>query len=216
MHYQFLIEDQSSTALIEIIMPKIIINNKDVTFNCKSFKGLGGLKKKNTAKDIKTGKLLNDLAIYLRGFDKSLKYNPSVIVTVLDNDKRNTQAFQRELENIAIQNHISIDYVFCIAVEEVEAWLLGDKQAIIAAYPKAKVQIINAYKQDSICGTWEVLADAIYPGGLTEFKKDCPTFIEIGKFKKLWAESIGGKMDISNNKSPSFNLFLQEINKRLP
>lgn len=216
MHYQFLIEDQSSTALIEIIMPKIIINNKDVTFNCKSFKGLGGLKKKNTAKAIKTGKLLSDLAIYLRGFDKSLKYIPSVIVTVLDNDKRNTQAFQRELENIAIQNHISIDHVFCIAVEEVEAWLLGDKQAIIAAYPKAKVQIINAYKQDSICGTWEVLADAIYPGGLTEFRKDCPTFIEIGKFKKIWAETIGGKMDISNNKSPSFNLFLQEINKRLP
>lgn len=216
MHYQFLIEDQSSTALIEVIMPKIIMNNQDVTFNCKPFKGLGGFKKKNTAKDIKTGKLLSDLAIYLRGFDNSLKYIPSVIVTVLDNDKRNTQAFQRELENIAIQNHISIDHVFCIAVEEVEAWLLGDKQAIIAAYPKAKVQIINSYKQDSICGTWEVLADAIYPGGLTKFRKDCPTFIEIGKFKKIWAETIGGKMDISNNKSPSFNLFLQEINKRLP
>lgn len=43
MHFQFLIEDQSSAALIEILMQRISLVNKNITFNCKPFKGIGGL-----------------------------------------------------------------------------------------------------------------------------------------------------------------------------
>lgn len=137
MHFQFLIEDQSGAALIEVLMQRISLINGDITYNCKSFKGLGGFTKKNTVKETKSGKLLNDLATYLRGFNKSLQYISAVIIVVLDNDTRNTEEFLAELNRVAQQNLITVDHVFCIAVEEVEAWLLGDAAAILAAYPLA-------------------------------------------------------------------------------
>lgn len=42
MHFQFLIEDRSSTELINILMEKLVSENQNVTFNCKSFRGIGG------------------------------------------------------------------------------------------------------------------------------------------------------------------------------
>lgn len=215
MHFQFLIEDQSGAALIEILMKKISLTNGDITYNCKPFKGLGGFTKKNTIKETKSGKLLNDLAIYLRGFNKSLQYIPAVIIVVLDNDTHNTEEFLAELNRVAQLNMITVDHVFCIAIEEVEAWLLGDEDAVLAAYPSAKIQQLHTYVQDSICGTWEVLADVVYPGGVSKLKKECPTYIEIGKCKSEWAKKIGSHMDITHNNSPSFNHFITEITKRL-
>lgn len=215
MHFQFLIEDQSGAALIEVLMQRISLINGDITYNCKPFKGLGGFTKKNTVKETKSGKLLNDLATYLRGFNKSLQYISAVIIVVLDNDTRNTDEFLSELDRVAQQNMITVDHVFCIAIEEVEAWLLGDETAILAAYPLAKVQQLRTYVQDSICGTWEVLADVVYPGGVSKFKKECPTYIEIGKCKSEWAQKIGTHMNIEHNNSPSFKHFITEITKRL-
>ena len=55
---------------------------------------------------------------------------------------------------------------FCLAIEEGEAWFLGDIPAIKQAYPKAKDTVLNRYVNDSICGTWELLADAVFPGGM--------------------------------------------------
>ncbi len=120
MHFQFLIEDQSGAALIEVLMQRISLINGDITYNCKPFKGLGGFTKKNTVKETKSGKLLNDLATYLRGFNKSLQYISAVIIVVLDNDTRNTDEFLSELDRVAQQNMITVDHAFCIAIEEVE------------------------------------------------------------------------------------------------
>lgn len=151
----------------------------------------------------------------MRGFNKSLNGIQAMIVIVLDNDDRDTEQFRSELEAVAKTNNILIDYVFCIAVEEVEAWLLGDKNAVLSAYPDAKKQALNSYVQDSICGTWELLADAIYRGGSRQFKRDCPTYMQKGKYKAEWARNIGLYMDEKNNLSPSFNLFISEVYKRI-
>ena len=62
MHFQFLVEDASSSVLIKKIMDKIINGSSIDTYNCKAFKGIGGFTKKNTVKETHTGKLLNDLA----------------------------------------------------------------------------------------------------------------------------------------------------------
>lgn len=48
VHFQFLIEDQSSAVLMEILMKKIMLSNPNITYDCKSFKGIGGFTKKNT------------------------------------------------------------------------------------------------------------------------------------------------------------------------
>lgn len=215
MHFQYLIEDQSSTELIHTLMKKVVVAYPDVTYDCKGFHGLGGFKKKNTVKETKTGKLLNDLAIYLRGFNRSFQNFSAAIIIVLDNDDRDTEKFKLELEDVAKKNMILVDHVFCIAVEEVEAWLLGDEQALLSAYPKAKIQVLHTYVQDSICGTWEVLADAVYPGGSQKLHKEHFSFMEIGKLKAEWARNIGVHMDLRANQSPSFNYFIGEIEKRL-
>ena len=215
MHFQFLIEDQSGKILIDSIMQKIIRENDTVTYDSKPFRGIGGFTPKNTIKETKTGKLLNDLATYLRGFNKSLIGIPATIVVVMDNDNRDPADFYKQLEQVAANNHITIDHVFCIAIEEMEAWLLGDEAAILAAYPQARQQVLRSYIQDSVCGTWEVLADAVYSGGSRRMKKECPTFAEKGREKVAWARNIGIHMDLELNKSPSFNYFLAELYHRI-
>ena len=215
MHFQYLVEDQSGAALIRILMQKIVELYPNATYDCKGFRGIGGFTRKNTIKETKTGKLLNDLATYLRGFDRSLQSFPSVIIVVLDSDDHDVQQFRSELEAVAMQNMIKIDHVFCLAVEEIEAWLLGDRHALLSAYPHAKMHVLNTYVQDSICGTWEVLADAVYPGGTSKLSREHASFIEIGKLKAEWAQNIGIHMDLKSNESPSFNDFIHEIERRL-
>lgn len=215
MHFQFLIEDLSSEGLIDELMLKIEKENTQVTHDCKSFRGIGGFTKRNTVKETRTGKLLNDLATYLRGFNKSLRNCPAVVFVVLDNDDNDPRVFQAQLEKVANDNCISLDHVFCIAVEEMEAWLLGDEMALLKAYPKSKQQILRLYVQDSICGTWETLAEVVYPGGLSQLRKDCPSYREIGKKKAEWAKTICVYMDMNLNKSPSFNYFIMELRQRI-
>ena len=83
--------------------------------------------------------------------------------------------------------------------------MLGDFNAIKSAYPKAKDSVLRSYKNDSICGTWELLADAIYKGGIAALrKKNFPT---IGMEKCEWSENISQYMDVNNNLSPSFVYF---------
>lgn len=215
MHFQYLIEDQSGATLIQVLMQKIVELYPDATYDCKGFRGIGGFTKKNTIKETKTGKLLNDLATYLRGFNRSFQNFSAVIVVVLDSDDHDVQQFQFELEAVAKQNMIKTDHVFCLAVEEIEAWLLGDRHALLSAYPHAKMQVLNGYVQDSICGTWEVLADAVYPGGTSKLFRERASFVEIGNLKAEWAQNIGMHMDLKANESPSFNSFIHEIEKRL-
>ena len=215
MHFQFLIEDQSGSFLIEEMMRKIETIYSGITYNVKPFHGIGGFTRKNTIKETKTGKLLNDLATYLRGFNRSLQNIDAAIFVVLDNDTRNTADFRAELEAVAQQNSISVDHVFCVAVEEIESWLLGDEQAILRAYPRAKLTALHNYVQDSICGTWEVLADVVYPGGKSKMVKSCVSYKEIGKIKSEWASKIGHELNIKENRSPSFNYMLGEIERRI-
>lgn len=155
--------------------------------------------------------MLNDLSTYLRGFNRSLHAIQAAIIVVLDNDDRDVNRFRIELESIATQNKITVDHVFCIAVEEIEAWMLGDEIAILSAYPKARAQILHSYRQDSICGTWEVLADVVYPGGIDKLKKECSSYIEIGKIKAEWAKNIGIHMILIQINHLVLNFLFQKL-----
>ena len=215
MHFQFLIEDGSGEVLIEHVMAKLEREGCRFTFDTKAFKGIGGFKNTCKIKDIKTNKLLNDLPIYLKAFDRYFCGYEACIVIVLDNDDRDKIEFEKQLKKLAKEAGISVDHVFCIAVEEMEAWLLGDRAALFKAYPEARENKYREYEQDSICGTWECLADTVYRGGLSKFKRACPTYREIGKFKAEWAGNIGVYMDLDRNLSPSFNYLIQELRRRM-
>lgn len=215
MHLQFLIEDFSGEILINKVMQKLMEEYTQFTYDCKSFKGIGGFKNCGNIKDVKTNKILNDLLIYLKGFDKSFSNYEACIFVVLDNDTRDREKFESELKHQAEMADVSVDYVFCIAVEEMEAWLLGDKKALFTAYPNARESKYKEYVQDSICGTWEMLADIVFKGGINKFKKECPTYRERGKYKAEWAENIGKYFELNSNKSPSFQKFISSVREKL-
>jgi hypothetical protein len=71
--------------------------------------------------------------------------------------------------------------------------------------------VLGRYIQDSACDTWELLADAIYPGGVAAVKKvgwPLP-----GQVKHEWAEKIGPLLDPDRNVSPSFCKFRDGIRR---
>ncbi len=119
----------------------------------------------------------------------------------------------QEKSLVAMYNdlHLQTKVFFCIAIEEMEAWLLGDTKALAEAYPRAKQKMLKEYKQDSIIGTWEYLADVVYPGGLAALRKNASSYYEIGKFKCDCARNIGMYMNIRENASPSFNYFIGKL-----
>ena len=78
-----------------------------------------------------------------------------------------------------------------------------------SAYPGADDHVLATYVNDSICGTWEKLADAVYPGGARMLS--LRGWQGVGAEKARWAEDISPRMDVENNKSPSFCSFRDAI-----
>ena len=72
--------------------------------------------------------------------------------------------------------------------------------------------LLRKYVQDSIVGTWECLADVVYSGGVNALKKKAESYYEIGLFKCECAGNIGMYLNIHENKSPSFNYFINKLN----
>ena len=128
---------------------------------------------------------------------------------VVDLDNRDCMEFKRELLEVLAGCVPRPKTLFRIAIEESEAWLLGDSAAVREAYPGAKNPVLNGYEQDSICGTWELLADAVRPGGSKRLKR--AGWREAGKAKCEWAARIAPHMDPDRNRSKSFQAFRDGI-----
>lgn len=76
--------------------------------------------------------------------------------------------------------------------------------------------VMEKYKQDAICETWEVLADIVYPKGYLKLKKGAVgNYSEIGDAKCEWADKIGRCLHLHENSSPSYQYFIGELEKRI-
>ncbi|MDR0307075.1 MAG: DUF4276 family protein [Chitinispirillales bacterium] len=199
VHFEFLTEDQSSAKAMVILIDKLF--GDKITYNIHSYKGLGHTPKNLRPKtDAKKRILLDRLPGLLRGYG----HNPNcgIIVILCDLDKRNEELFRAELQQVLDFCNPKPITLFCLAIEEFEAWYLGDLNAIYTAYPSANQSVLNSYKNDSICDTWEFLADAVCKGGSIALKEK--GWQAIGKQKSIWAEEITPHMNINDNISPSF------------
>lgn len=211
MHIEMLVEDSSGACLIECLLPKIIgPQHNPHTWRVHCYQGIGHLPKKmNSKHDPAKRVLLDRLPKILAGYGKT----PGIdaVVIVVDSDHRDCAMFLNELKAVLTTCNPKLNPLFRLAIEEIEAWYLGDRLALLEAYPKAKVKVLNGYQQDSVCGTWELLADAIYPGGVKSIKnKGWP---QPGNVKHEWAQTIGPRMNINQNDSPSFNKFRDGIRR---
>jgi hypothetical protein len=204
MHFEILVEDESGKKALDILVPKIIGNTH--TFIVHSYKGVGRIPRNmRDARDAGRRILMDNLPKLLKGYGRKRAHRQGfseTVILICDLDDKCLRAFRGELNRVLDACHPKPEVRFCIAIEEGEAWLLGDLQAVRAAYPKADQVVLDSYTNDSICGTWERLADAIYPGGSSSLSDK--GWQAIGAEKSRWAEVITPHMEVANNKSPSF------------
>ena len=208
MHFEILVEDRSGKKMLDILVQKII--GDDHTFKIYPYEGLGHIPKMNSPVAAKNHLLLNNLPRILRGYGRSMQNSSSAVFVVCDLDNKCLKTFRQELLKVLRECNPKPETRFCIAVKEGEAWLLGDIPAIKKAYPEAKDTVLNKYENDSICGTWEKLADAVHKGGSPALSKK-GGYADIGKKKSQWAEKISPYMDVAQNKSSSFVYFRQKL-----
>lgn len=150
MHIEVLVEDSSGASLVETLLPSIIgPSGEPHTWRIHEYKGIGRLPPGlSTSADPSKRALLNQLPRLLAGYGKT----PGIdaVVVVLDTDDRNCRAFLAELNALLLRCPTPPRTMFRLAIEEMEAWLLGDKPALLAAYPKAKREVLGRYQQDSL------------------------------------------------------------------
>ena len=213
MHFEILAEDASGESLLRLVLPKILgEHGKPHTWRTFAYKGIGRVPRNLRGKTDPVKRILLDrLPKVLAGYGKSLRGPDAAVVVVVDLDDRDCVEFKWELLQILNRCEPKPQVLFRFAIEEMEAWLLGDKNAILKAFPKVKAGVIDSYVQDSVCGTWETLADAVYPGGSLALKT--LGWPRIGEQKCEWASLIGRYLDVESNRSPSFHVLRQSLLK---
>jgi len=211
MHFEILVEDASGKIALESILGKILgPSGQDHSYRIISYKGAGRIPKNlRGTTDPQKRILLDKLPKLLKGYGKSHQDFSAAVVVVLDLDNKDCRAFKQEMLDVLKTCNPQPITLFRIAIEESEAWLLGDRNAIKTAYPRAKEQVLNGYMQDSICGTWEKLADAIYPEGSQKLKQLGWPYT--GQAKCEWAKNIAPHLDVESNQSRSFQTFRNGI-----
>jgi len=211
MHFEILVEDESGKRMVEILAKKIVGDNHSV--RVKSYKGLGRIPRNmgNDIKAIPNRLLLEQLPKVLNGYGRTFKNQPDqyAVIVVCDLDDKCLKTFRKELISVLDACREKPVTRFCIAVEEGEAWLLGDMDAIRTVFPRADNAVLNRYTNDSICNTWELLADAIHHGGTAALKKQ--GWQATGEAKSRWAEKISVNIDVDRNLSPSFQYFRRKL-----
>ncbi len=212
MHLEILVEDISGKKALDILIPKLA--KPQDTFRVHPYKGIGHIPPdmrdtRNASKRI----LLDNLPKLLKGYGRTFAAYPSntpaAVIIVCDLDDRNFFEFLRELSGILNACSPAPVTRFCLAIEETEAWFLGDLVAVLAAYPHARREILHGYINDSICGTWELLADAVCTGGAKAL--EAKGYQAVGAEKSRWAANITPVMELDRNQSPSFNFFSKTV-----
>ena len=213
MHFEVLVEDKSGGIALEHILEKILGENyTEHSWRIRPYRGIGRVPRDLRGEtDPKARILLDRLPSILRGYGKSLDREASAVVVVVDSDNRDCMVFKRELIEVLEACNPQPRTLFRIAIEEGEAWLLGDRAAVKAAYPDARDGVLDGYVQDSICDTWEVLADAVHPGGRQPLKEQ--GYPAAGAAKCEWAGNIAPHLDVNVNQSKSFQVFRDGVNR---
>lgn len=160
----------------------------------------------------KSAAILEILPAKLRAYSRTYKEDELLVVVVCDSDLEKPEALKRALE-ICLESELKNVSSIGISTEEMEAWILGDRKALLAAYPDMDQEAYAQYRQDSICGTWEHLARFI-------MKERAETLMGmpypvIGLYKSRWAEKVAPFMRNDQNASPSFQAFVLSMEEGL-
>ena len=204
MRLEFLVEDSSGKAALEILIPRMLGHHSGHSWRVIHYRGIGRLPmgmKPNS--DPAARALLNRLPGLLQGYAKS-GVEVGVIV-VCDLDDRCLKAFRLELDTVLAKCHPAPATRFCIAVREMESWYLGDFAGLQKTYPRVSGRLPKRYPNESQHGTWEYLADLVLTGGAKSLRRNGGA--AIWEQKHQWARQICPNLDLESNRSPSFQYF---------
>jgi hypothetical protein len=200
---ELLVEEESCKEAVRILLPKIL--PPKARFNIRSFQGKADLLKK--------------LPERLDGYNNLPvpERNNLRILILVDRDDEDCEKLKKKLEILARDkgfitktraNGGSYQLTNRIAIEELEAWFLGDADALLAAYPSLRKAYPNFAKRkecktpDNIQGgTWETLERMLKRAG----------YYSNGLPKKEAARLIAAQMNPDKNTSPSFKLFRDAV-----
>ena len=206
MLIEILSEDKSGAIVVERLSERITESEGiKAQVNVHPHRGCGSLPKDMTAKPPKfANSLLDLLPSELRAYNKIYAGKDIILIIAMDSDDKDPQALRQEIYSVASKFAPDIRSFVGISTEEIEAWVLGDKSAIIEAYPDTNKDVLDSYVQDSVCGTWEILCRAVSENAEELIDIGYPA---IGHYKALWTENISRYMLPQRNVSPSFNTF---------
>ena len=198
MKVHVLVEGKSDEAFIKAWAPRAFNGH---TFQVHRHQGKGTLPRDPAARpEPRRQGLLDLLPAKLRAFADAGGGDDNAVLVLVDADNDDCTALKRSLVTMSNSLDPRPNVVFGIAVEESEAFYLGDLRALKLAFPHADMEKAQAYQPDSICGTAELFGRIVGDGRID---------------KVSWAEKMGPRMTIlpEKNRSPSFRALYLGIKK---
>ena len=127
MHLVFFLEGQSEKAMLEILIPKILIHS-NITIQYITFEGKQDL--------------IKQLPIKLKGWS----FSNTKFVILLDKDQDDCKKLKEKLITICKQNTQLNNTLIRIACEELESWYFGDLDAVEKGLDIKKLKNQSTYR----------------------------------------------------------------------
>lgn len=196
MYLLCFVEEPSAEAALSLLLPRLL---PGVEFQLLLFQGKADLLKKLPAR--------------LRAYADWMPIDWRILVLV-DEDRQDCLSLKSQLEQAAFSAGLlsksqaaggSFQLLNRIAVEELEAWFLGDAPALRQAYPRLPADFERGRRwrdPDAVNGgTWEALEQLLQQHG----------YYDTGYAKVEAARKIAGYMQPEHNRSHSFQVFVQGL-----
>lgn len=187
MILEVLVEEASAKAALEVLLPHIV---PGIEFHVHAHEGKRDL----------LSKVPGRLAGYAH-------FPDAFVVILVDRDAEDCEKLKRQLVSAARRAGVGRRTLARIAIEELEAWLLGDVPALAAAFPGVPLSLARRARfrdPDAVAGgTAETLLQVLREAGHTTTSK-----IDV-------ARRVAAHMDVETNRSHSFRAFRDGVRERM-
>jgi hypothetical protein len=198
MQIEFLVEEISAKAALDQLLPRLLPEH---SCRVRVFEGWQDL--------------LGQLKMVLQGYHRRIFREGQTdlrVVVLLDGDgicERRKTAMEAKAAEVGLLTKTTagagqlFHVLNRVSVQELEAWWLGDREAIMAAYPGVKLAHFKGTDRnpDAPLKPSEVLWEVLKKG----------RYFLTGKRKTQWAMDIAAHLDPTRNASPSFRYFCEGL-----